>query len=167
VDFSPKAPDASPLSAGPSLLDLPEGLPVTVELTSPSVRGDRAAAGDRIEGRLVNAIRDRIQGVTLVPAGAALVGRLMRVETRWGPPAEITFVLRWETVDVEGTPKRIGLRPNRQVQITRATRDALQGRGVEIELPFPGEERYGINRVAGEQGVLESGLRSEWITTKP
>jgi hypothetical protein len=83
-----------------------------------------------------------------------------------GPPAENTFALRWETVEVDGTPKRIGLRPNRQVQLTRATRDALQRR-VEIELPLPGEERYGIHRVDGEQGVLESGLRSEWITAKP
>jgi hypothetical protein len=166
VDFSPKAADASPLSANPSPLDLPSGLPVTVELTSPSVRGDRAEAGDRIEGRLVNAIRDAVQGTTLVPAGAALVGRLMRVETRWGPPAEITFALRWETVEVDGTPKRIGLRPKR-VQLTRATPDALQRRGVEIELPLPGEEWYGIHRADGEQGLLESGLRSEWITAKP
>ena len=84
-----------------------------------------------------------------------------------GPPAEITFAVRLETVEVDGTPKRIGLKPNRQVQLTRATRDPLQRRGVEIELPLPGEERYGTHRVQGEQGMLESGLRSEWITAKP
>ena len=103
-----------------------------VELTSPPVRGDQAAAGDRIEGRLVNAIRDPVQQTIRVPAGAAMVGRLMRVETRWGPPAEITFALRWETVGVDGTLTPIELKPTNdgqrvgQVQIRKEFLDRAQ-----------------------------------------
>ena len=167
VNFSPKAADSRPLSVAASPLDLPPGLPVMVELTSPPVRGDQAAAGDRIEGRLVNAIRDPVQQTIRVPAGAAMVGRLMRVETRWGPPAEITFALRWETVEVDGTLTPIELKPSHRVQPTRATRGGLQQRGIEIELPLPGEERYQIYHVSGEHGALDSGFRSEWVTAKP
>ena len=96
-----------------------------------------------------------------------MVGRLMRVETRWGPPAEITFALRWETVEVDGTLTPIELKPSHRVQPTRATRGGLQQRGIEIELPLPGEERYQIYHVSGEHGALDSGFRSEWVTAKP
>ena len=167
VNFSPKAADSRPVNVAAAPLDLPPGLPVMVELTSPPVRGDQAAAGDRIEGRPVNAIRDPVQQTIRVPAGAAMVGRLMRVETRWGPPAEITFALRWETVGIDGTLTPIELKPSHRVQPTRATRGGLQQRGIEIELPLPGEERYQIYHVSGEHGALDSGFRSEWVTAKP
>jgi hypothetical protein len=79
---------------------------------------------------------------------------------------EITFALRWETVEVDETPTPIEL-PSHRVQPTRATRGGLQQRGIEIELPLPGEERYRIYHVSGEHGALDSGVRSEWVTAKP
>jgi hypothetical protein len=164
VDFSAKPADFRSLRSGPAKLDIPPGLPVTVELTSPPVVSEQAAAGDRIDGRLVNAIRDSVQQTIRVPAGAPMVGRLMRVETRWGSPPQVTFALRWETVEVDRTPMPIRLNPNRRVQPRRANRGGLQLRGVEIELPLPGEERYYIYQIKGEQGVLDTGSRSEWIT---
>jgi hypothetical protein len=167
VNFSPKAADGKRWSVGAALLELPAGLPVTVELTSAPVRGDQAAAGDRIEGRLVNAIRDPVQQTVLAPAGAVMAGRLMRVETRWGPPVEISIALRWETVEVDGTATPIGLIPNRRLSPVRAIRGALQRRGVEIELALPGEARYGVYHVNGEHGVLDSGFRGEWLTATP
>jgi hypothetical protein len=167
VSFSPGIADATPSRPGSAQLDLAAGLPVTVELTSPPVRSDQAAAGDPIEGRLVDAIRDPVLQTILVPAGAPMAGRLMRVETRWGPPPEITFALRWETVEVGGNPMPIHLRPDQRELPTRASRDRLQRRGVEIELPLPGEERYAIYRVNGEKGILATGFRSRWLTAKP
>jgi hypothetical protein len=167
VNFSPKAVDSNPLGVLRSPLELPPGLPVTVELAQAPVRGDRAAAGDRIEGRLVNAISDPVRQTLLVPAGAAMMGRLMRVQTLWGPPAETTFALRWETVEVNGAPVAIDLKPRSRVQVTVASRDGLQQRGVEIQLPLPGEERYGSYHASGQQGVLATGFRSEWVTARP
>jgi hypothetical protein len=166
VNFGPKAAD-SKLSVGATPLDLPPDLPVTVEFTSPPVRGDQAAAGDRIEGRLVNAIRDPVQQTVRVPAGALVAGRLMRVETRWRHPVEITIALRWETVEVDGTPTPIRLMPKRVSSPPRTPLGVLQRRGMVIELPLPGEERYSIYHVNGEHGVLESGFRSEWLTARP
>jgi hypothetical protein len=167
VTFPAKAEDGKQWSVGAARLELPPGLPVTVTLTSPPVRGGQAAAGDRIEGRLMNAIRDPILQAIRVPAGAVMAGRLMRVETTWGPPVEIAIALRWETVEVDGTPTPIGLTPNRHVTPVRSLRGALQRRGVAIELPLPGETRYGVYHVNGEHGVLGTGFPSEWLTAKP
>ena len=166
VNYGTKPPD-SRLSVGPTPLDLPPGLPVAIEFTSPPVRGDQAAAGDRIEGRLVNAIRDPVLQAARVPAGALMAGRLMRVETRWQHPVETTIALRWETVEVDGTPAPIRLTPKRVPPPVRNPLGSLQRRGIPIELPLPGEERYGVYRVSGEHGVLDSGFRSEWLTAKP
>jgi hypothetical protein len=167
VNFSRDVAGSKSLSAGQASLEIPAGLPVTVELTSPPVRSDQAAAGDRIEGRLVNPIRDPIQQTIRVPAGARMIGRLMRVETQWRPSAQVTFALRWETVEVDGTATPIRLNPNHRVQVQPATQGGLQRRGVEIQLPLPGEERYYITQIEGEQGVLDTGSRSEWITARP
>jgi hypothetical protein len=96
-----------------------------------------------------------------------MIGRLMRVETQWGPPAQVTFALRWETVEVDGTAIPIGLNPYRRVQVQPASRSGLQRRGVEIQLPLPGEDRYYLYEMTGKQAVLHSGSRSDWITVTP
>ena len=69
--------------------------------------------------------------------------------------------------EVDGTLTPIEFKPSQRVQPTRTTRDGLQQRGIEIELPLPGEERYQIYHVSGEHGALESGFRSQWVTAKP
>src|ERR1035441_10173428 len=73
---------------------LPAGLPVSVELIT-EVRFGRAAAGDVIKGRLLKPIRDQRQE-TVVPEGAAVRGRLMRVETGYARGIEHTVALRSE-----------------------------------------------------------------------
>jgi hypothetical protein len=166
VSFSERVPESKSPSASVANVDWRPGLPVTVELTSPPIRADQAAAGDRVEGRLANSINDPLTQTTLARAGAGMVGRLMRVETRWGPPAETTFTLRWETVEVDGKPIPIQLNPRRQTQSAPRVSGGLPRRGIEIELPLPGEERYAVYHVNGEQGVLDRGIRSDWVTAR-
>jgi len=167
VNFSRTPGEVKPSGAGPAPVKIPAGVPVTVELTSPSLYSDQAAAGDRIDGRLVNPIRDPLQQTIQVPAGAAMTGRLMRVETQWGPPAQVTFAWRWETVEVDGIAIPIRLNPKHRVSVEPASRGGLQRRGVEIQLPLPGEERYYVSQMQGEPAVLHTGSRSEWVTTAP
>jgi hypothetical protein len=151
---------ATPASA----FDLPAGLPVTVELTTP-VNVDRFAAGDVIEGRLNKAIRDAHQK-TLVPEGAVVHGRLMRVETRHSTPPEFTIALRWESIEVNGVKLPLSLRPDRRpaFNVSGPLR-GLRQRGMAIELPQPGEGLYGVYHSRVDH--WESGLRTEWLTARP
>jgi hypothetical protein len=152
----------------PEAWDLPTGLPVTMELMS-TIQGDQAAAGDPIEGRLAKPIRDQRQQKILAPEGAKVEGRLMRVEIRHSHPAQFTVALRWETIVVDGVKMPFSVLPNRRAAADpgKAGAGGLRRRGFEIELPLPGEGRYGVFHFSGEGAVMQSGYRTEWLTAKP
>jgi hypothetical protein len=146
-------------------LALPPGLPVSVELAA-VIHAGKAAAGDSIEGRLAEPIRDGQQKV-LVPAGAVVQGRLMRVETRFLPHPVFTVALRWETIRIGEITSPVSLTPNRQPADPKpGARAGLLRRGVEFELPLPSEGTYGVYHVPGGT-ALGRGFRSEWFTAKP
>ena len=163
LTFEQRQPaNGSAPSRAAATIALPARVPLTVELTT-TIRGDQAAAGDRIEGRLLKAIRDAGQKATLAPEGALVVGRLMRVETRMSPVQDLTIALRWETLEVNGIKIPLSLVPNRLIGNPKTERrGGLRQRGVEIELPLPGESRYGVYHFPGER--MESGFRTEWLT---
>jgi hypothetical protein len=145
-------------------------MPVSIELMT-SLDSAQAAAGDRIEGRLAAPLRDADRR-TLVPQGAKVVGRLMRVEVRHASPPQVTIALRWETVAMDGVMTPLHLIPDRQ---TRSSPQfgglgglaGLKRRGTEFELPLPGEEKYAVYHFSGERRVVDGGLRTEWLTGKP
>ena len=141
-------------------LNLPAGLPVTVELTTAIVLAV-AAAGDRVEGRLSKPIVDD-QKRTLVPEGTVVHGRMMRVEKAYFPRVEYTVALRWETVDIAGVASPFSLMPNWRQPEAHGSRA-----GTEIVLPLPTETRYSAIHVAEQHPVLDGGYKSEWLTAKP
>jgi hypothetical protein len=147
--------------APPASLELPAGQPVTVELTT-GIRTAEAAAGDRIEGRLVSA-------VGTLPAGAKVEGRLMRVEKRYDARRSVVVVLRWERVEVAGSMREWSLIPRRTAaqKVVRGPFGTLQRRGTTIELPQAGEERYTEIHAAGDHAVVEAGTKTEWVTAQP
>ena len=157
----------APGSTPASTLDLPPGLPVTVDLIT-AIDSDQSAAGDVMEGRLTKPIRDARQK-TLVPEGARVQGRLMRVETRHSVQPEYTIALRWESVEIDGVKMPISLRPDRQPGISVSGLPgalvAMRRRGMAIELPRPGEGAYGVYH--SRVGRVESGFRTEWLTARP
>jgi hypothetical protein len=159
------ASDAS--RSGSAARRMTPGLPVAIELTG-AVTFAQFAAGDRIEGRLAEPIRDAQGSAVLAPAGAKVEGRIMRLELHRMGAGEYVVALRWETVEVEGVKLPLALKPNRQTDDARpAARGTLQRRGIPIELPQPGEERYGIYRYPGQKSGIESGSRTEWVTIEP
>ena len=91
----------------------------------------------------------------------------MRVETRHAPREEVTVALRWETVEISGRAVAISLTPNRQIERKAVSSGGLMQRGVEIELPLPHEERYGVYHFPGKYASVASGFRTEWYTAKP
>ncbi|SPE39164.1 conserved exported hypothetical protein [Candidatus Sulfopaludibacter sp. SbA3] len=147
--------------------DLPAGLPVMVELTS-TIQVDQAAAGDRIRGRLAAPIRDARKEKILAPEGAALEGRLMRVETRYGHPNDVSIALRWETLEVDGVKAPFTIVPDWQTRAQTIRRPGeLPQRPMVFELPRPGEGRYATLHFSSEHVVVNSGVRSPWFTSKP
>ena len=159
---------SSELSRSAVSSDWTTGLPVAIEVTD-TIDSATAAAGDVIEGRLAGPIRDR-NGVTLAPSGAAVTGRLMRVEVRH-PSPQVSIALRWETVELNGHDVPLALSPNRTVKRDSdfqfgglAANSTLKRRGAEFELPLPGEERYAIFHFPRAHYVVDRGLRTEWVT---
>jgi hypothetical protein len=149
----------------------PMGLQVAIQLAT-DVDTDRAAAGDRIEGRLALAMPSPDSGPAF-PPGTAVAGRLMRVEVRHRPPAEAGIALRWETLDPAGRALPLPLTPDRTVKPglqfggLAAPVGLLLRKGREIELPRPGEESYAAFHAPGEHHVFESGLLTQWLTVLP
>lgn len=137
------------------------GLQVTVDLES-TIHSTRAAAGDLIHGRLAKPIGN------VVPAGAALEGRLMRVEMRHGNRPEVVISLRWETIELGGMKAPLALLPARKLADLKVVteRVVLARRGVEIELPPESDRLHGVYRFPGQQTVMESGFRTEWKTLR-
>lgn len=170
VEFGEPAP-AAPGStaagpASPAPVRWPAGLAVSADVTS-TIDYGRAAAGDRIEGRLAKPVTNPASGAILAAAGTRLEGRLMRVETRHARPYEVTVSLRWETIERNGAKASVVLRPAHRIPANVSPGDGLRSRGTEIELPPPGESRYGVYRFAGEHPAPQTGLRTEWVTAQP
>jgi hypothetical protein len=165
--FGDDPPTTAPAPTTPAI-DLPRGLPVSVELMT-SIRFDDFAAGDAIDGRLAVPVRDA-RGNTLLPAGTPVQGRLMRLETDYLEHAEHTVVLRWETIEIAGARVPFSLMTKRQPpKATEIGREGnmLRKRLTGFELPRPGETRYGIYTFPGAATKVDSGFRTEWFTLKP
>jgi hypothetical protein len=163
VSFGGGIADVEKSASGPRVAaaSFPPGLPVIVETTG-TIHSNRAAAGDVIHGRLAQSIGNA------VAAGTTLEGRLMRVELRHGSRPEVVITLRWETIEIGGTKAPIFLRPDRRISNLKALNErvGLARRGIEIELPPPGDLLHGVYHFPGQQVVVESGFRTEWTTVR-
>jgi hypothetical protein len=165
---TPVPAQAKQPAAAEPLLELPPGLPVNVELTS-TTRADKAAAGDRIEGRLAGPIRDAQKKRILVPEGSTLEGRLMRVETRYGHPNHMIVLLRWETIAVNGVRSAFSIAPGWLAarQDIADPIGAAKPRIWAYPVLKPSESHYGVFFFSGENVVMQSGLRTQWFTAQP
>lgn len=129
-------PEEKPARAAVLALELPEHLPIWVEMTS-TIQVDNAAAGDRVEGRLAEPIRDSLK--TLVPRGAAVEGRLVRLGTTYGTADQITIGLHWDTVEVNGVKRPFFIAP----EAKNAAPDPFQQ-------GWAGEPRYAVFHFPGD-----------------
>jgi hypothetical protein len=99
----PGAPSAPGAAGGAG--ELPAGLPFTVALTS-SIDAATAAAGERLAAKLVTPIRDAT-GRTLVPKGAAVTVRIVRIRRFYVPEPMVELEIKLETVEIAGAPRRL------------------------------------------------------------
>jgi hypothetical protein len=160
----PPVAGAPPQLLAPKPIAIPGGLEFTLEFEGP-IDTRTAAAGDPVSARLVSALRDRL-GKTLVPAGARVQGRLLRVQVFHGPKAEAIVVFRPATVEAGGVRTAFFAKQD-LIRELRQERAKSPEKRVPILLPFQFETNAGLFRFPGEQPVVPKGFRSEWRTAPP
>jgi hypothetical protein len=188
VSFGDPAQTAGPApqKAALSPVSVPAGLPFKVVFTD-RVDMATAAAGDAIHGRLKSAIRDGSEKI-LVPEGAAVIGRILRVQRSynssksWAPERRsanfstapsLVIAVRLETLDIGKGP-----------QPFYAAYDSGARRFVKQTGPFSArvdigslEDLHAAEKQPGTatfefwdndpDHAIKSGLESNWITAAP
>ena len=135
---------------------LPSQLPFTVALTQ-DINTGTAAAGDPISAKLTTPIRNR-KSQTLVRPGAALTGRIIRLERVYRREPHLQMFIKLEEIDADGVRIPLYAREYR----------SEGGRSV-VPLRVFGRGNYGIYRFKGVKPdyVIKRGFKTHWITMPP
>jgi hypothetical protein len=137
---------------------IPFGTRFSVELLSP-IDFATAAAGDLFTARITLAIHDSL-GKTIVPKGARVEGRLIRVQTYHWKDSECILVLRPESVEAGGIKIPLVAEPDYRASFEQQR--PLTKKGATILLPFASEKNAGLFRFPGERAVVKRGFISYW-----
>lgn len=151
--------------SGSQPLIVPPGLPVRVALTQ-AIDTANAAAGDIVKGKLTAPIRSGTK--ILIPAGAAVVGRIVRIRQFYGAAPYVRLEFRLESVEAGGIPVPLAASPangnnfpkanpaNPQQRIELGNARGLRDRSVEF-----------VFRGLPQPSVIPAGLESGWLTAAP
>ena len=113
------APGDAPKSSVPDL-QFPSGLSFSLVLAKP-IEIAVAAAGDSFEATLSSVLRGTHREI-LVPKGAAITGRIIRVERLYGPDSQLlTLALKLETIEVNGRRQHFHAKLESVVRMFRRT----------------------------------------------
>lgn len=125
-----------------------------------------AAAGDSIKAKLMTPIRDR--GKVLVPIGAAITGRIVRIRQFYASSPSVSLVFRLETVDVGGVSMQLTATPGTVSSFGQSKPGTLQRR-VELGALRSLEERSAALEFRNVRlpYLISSGVESSWITATP
>ena len=146
-------------------LTIPAGLPFRLVLTQ-AIDTATAAAGDAIRGKLTLPIRDGSK--VLVPAGAAVGGRIVRIRQFYGDAPNVRLELRLESVAAGGVSLPLAASPdngnsfpkanpaNPQQRVELGNLRGVHDRSVEF-----------VFRGISQPYVIPSGLESGWLTAAP
>ena len=156
-DYS--ATDAEGKTTGAPLL-LPAGLPISLILDAP-IDTDVAAAGDAVMEKVLKPVHAKGSNEVLIPEGATVRGRIVRMRHWPIPPARFDIAIRLESWDAEGSSSAIFAEPDREGSRTSS------GRGRSIDLPEAGDTarvRTFVFTTRRERYVLPRGYETTWIT---
>jgi len=147
---------------GPRAFSIPQGLPFRVALTQ-SIDTATAAAGDPIKAKLIATIRDGSE--VLVPTGAVIAARIVRIRQFYGGAPALYFDIKLETVDVGGVSIRLTATPD-SGRSFRKSRSGILQRRVELGTLRGLEERSAsfVFRNVKQSYLIGSGLESMWVT---
>jgi hypothetical protein len=150
---------------GSQAFSIPSGLPFRVAFTQ-GIEVATAAAGDPIKAKLITPIQDNLK--VLVPMGAAIAGRIVRIRQFYGPESAVYLDIRVESVEVGGVPIRLTATPDAGRDFQKSRSGSLQRR-VELGTLQGLEDRSAsfVFRRVRQPYLIGSGLESRWVTGTP
>ena len=133
VDPPPDAADSSS-SKNPAapFVTLPAGLPFTLIFTQ-DIDTATAAAGDVVTAKLAGAIRAHSK--VLVPEGAAVRGRIVRIQRSYGFDSSWKLVVKLETIEASGAAVPLMATAERESFPARESRRMLCRRSMRARRP--------------------------------
>ncbi len=164
ISYEP-APDAThPAAPAASGLTIPEGISFQIAFTQGFDTATNAA-GDPVKAKLITPIRSGSK--VLVPAGASVGARIVRMRQFYGDKTSLSLEVKLETVEAGGIAIRLSAVPDTEVRV-----EAKKGRGTlqrRLELgTLRGMEERSASFVfpnIPSPYLIASGLESSWITS--
>jgi hypothetical protein len=158
---APSESAAAPAASRTPQIALPIGLPVTVEFTAP-IDSATAAAGDLVVAKVVHPVRRAGSADTLIPAGAAVHGRLTRVERHLLPEPYFLFAMSFNRLDWDGASHRFAARLEPSAELMRRLgANALSEGGGGVRYWSVGVLLFPSGR---DRWVIPAGYKSKWMT---
>jgi hypothetical protein len=144
VKFDSESSDAGAATGKPlatAVTILPPQLRFSVKITR-DIDTATAAAGDPVSAELIGPIVDDSAKV-LAPAGAAVTGRIVRIQHFYGPRPSVMLIWKTESVEIRG----------KAVPLAARTLGLDTGNDLVVNI-----------RKAGANYVIRKGVESDWIT---
>jgi len=141
---------------------LPPGLPLSLELASP-IDTDTAAAGDVVMETVRKAVRLHHSGELLIPEGATVRGRIIRMRHWLVSPRRFEIAIRLETLETSGVSGPIFAKPATDYERMNS---GLHHR-TQIVLPPAGQPATVAAfafAASGDRYVVPRGFASSWMT---
>jgi len=149
---------------------LPAGLKITLAFAS-AIDTDTAAAGDLVVAKIRKPVRDDRSKEILIPAGAAVQGRILKME-HWLSPPTYRIAVLLEALDVDGVSSPLYARLDRPDEFRSAQESSsgLRQRGMTIILPPIGRPMTVgtfVFSTRNRRFVVPPNYQSTWTTTLP
>jgi hypothetical protein len=162
-DLAPNAP-ATDATHGPvsQALSIPPGLRFRVGL-SQGIDTVTAAAGDKIQGKLITPIKSG--STVLVATGAPVVAHIVRIRKFYGTAISVSLDITLESIEVRGVKLWLAVTPDKGNAFPKPKSGTLQQR---VELgTLRGLEDRSASYTFRNVGLIPGNLESSWVTTAP
>ncbi len=143
-------------------MTLPAGLPVSLALAAP-IDTETAAAGDIVVEKVRKAVRVHKSGEVLIPEGATVRGRIIRMRHWLDSPRRFEISIRLETWEGGGVSTPVYAKAATDYE----TLNSGLHRRMPIVLPPAGQPATVATfafAASGDRYVVKRGFESNWIT---
>jgi hypothetical protein len=166
LKFDPPPDDLSSLSSKASSavsFTVPVGYPFTVVLAQ-DIDTSTAAAGDAVSAKLASAIREGSR--VFVPEGAAVRGRIVRIERYYIPYSYWKIVIKLESAEAGGTVVPLAAIADRTSPSKAVGK--FKPRGLDLGAMRDVEDSgFAVIQLSGKNPIVNKGLKTAWVTVPP